>query len=66
MLRGGSARAAALASRSASVTVGQFRSRDPMVPTTMAAAIACITRLWSAGITYHGAQSVDVAVMASS
>ena len=36
-----------------------------MVSTTMAAAIACITCLWSAGITYHGAQSVDVAVMAS-
>ncbi len=37
-----------------------------MVSTRMAAAIACITCLWSAGSTYHGAHSVDVAVIASS
>ena len=37
-----------------------------MVSTMTAAASACITCLWSAGSTYHGAHSVEVAVMASS
>jgi hypothetical protein len=35
-----------------------------IVSTRIAATIACITCFWSAGMTYHGAESVDVAVMA--
>src|SRR5262245_26168249 len=61
-----SSRAFALASWASSETVGHPRSSASMASTMMAAAIACITRLWSAGSTYHGAQSVDVAEMASS
>src|SRR5829696_8208858 len=59
-------RASALAARAWSETSGQLRSSEPIVSTRMAATIACMTGLWSAGMTYQGAQGVDVAVMASS
>src|ERR687894_3306523 len=59
-------RARALAARAASVTVGQRRSRPSIVSATTAATSACITCLWSAGMTYHGAHGVEVAVRASS
>ena len=58
--------ASALRSRSLSLTVGYWRSRASIVSTRIATVRACRTCLLSAGTTYHGAHSVEVAVMASS
>ena len=46
--------------------LGQRRSSAPIACTSTCATSACATSLWSAGITYQGAQLVDVAVRASS
>ncbi len=45
---------------------GQCKSSDLSFSTSTHATSACVTHQWSAGITYHGAQGVDVAVSASS
>ncbi len=59
-------RAVACAARSSSETSGHERPSDEIVSTRTRATMACITFLLSAGITYHGAHAVEVAVIASS
>ena len=59
-------RASRFAACSFSETSGQLRSSALTFSTRTCATSAWVIRLLSAGMTYHGAQGVDVAVSASS